>query len=197
MLDAVDTILRHFRQQPLILSAGAGPVYRRPVQLPPVVSAKNGPCWSNIIKALSFLTPSPSPGASIYLELEKIIVRARRPHQYPEQYPQQPRDIRTSGGCTIITVRSHPSERENYITLTSHNARAQHQPAGAVQASRQAHSFEAAVTGEFQSGPPAKEHCAERRRQIMLIKNDKERPGDSSTERSAPLKRSGEIRPQG
>ena len=58
-LDAIDTILRHFRGQPLLPFGGIQMLYIGDLfQLPPVVvGRRNGTCCSTIIPAHSFLMP--------------------------------------------------------------------------------------------------------------------------------------------
>ncbi|HZE84186.1 MAG TPA: helix-turn-helix domain-containing protein, partial [Puia sp.] len=180
MLDAVDTILRHFRQQPLIPFGGVQVLYIGDLfQLPPVVSREEWALLEQHYKSPFFFDALALHQAPpIYLELEKIY------RQSEATFINILNNIRNNRATSADLERLHdhyhpglhPSERENYITLTSHNARADsinqqelNKLPGKV------HSFEAAVTGEFQdrSFPAERTLQLKEGAQIMLIKNDK------------------------
>jgi hypothetical protein len=179
-LDAVDTILRHFRQQPLSPFGGVqilciGDLF----QLPPVVSNEEWALLKDHYQSPFFfdaLSIRQSP--PVYLELKKIY------RQKDAGFIQILNNIRNNeaGWEDLEQLHLHyrpdfqPAKEDNYITLTSHNAKA-----GEINQtelnllSGRSHAFEASVTGEFndRSFPAEKTLHLKEGAQVMFIKNDK------------------------
>ena len=180
MLDAVDLLLRHFRQQPDTAFGGVqvlliGDLF----QLPPVVSNTE---W----ELLKEYYPSPfffdaqvirrSP--PVCLELKKIY------RQNEARFIRILNNIRNNQSTPedLETLHDYyqpdfiPPSNQQYITITSHNARADNlnrEELGKLRGKE--YTFEATVTGEFgeKAYPAEKALTLREGAQIMMIKNDK------------------------
>lgn len=180
VLDAVDTVLRHFRQQPLLPFGGVQMLYIGDLfQLPPVVSKEEWELLQPHYKSPFFFDAQAlQQAAPLYLELKKIY------RQSEADFIHILNNIRNNRASRQDLDQLHeyyqpdfiPPKEENYITLTSHNAKADginqtelHKLSG------RPHSFEASVTGEFndKAYPAEKMLQLKEGAQIMLIKNDK------------------------
>ncbi|HTI07879.1 MAG TPA: helix-turn-helix domain-containing protein [Puia sp.] len=180
VLDAVDTILRHFRQQPLLPFGGVQMLYIGDLfQLPPVVSKEEWELLQPHYKSPFFFDAQAlQEAAPLYLELKKIY------RQNEADFIHILNNIRNNRASRNDLARLHeyyqpdfiPAKEENYITLTSHNAKADgiNQTELSKLPGRK-HAFEAAVTGEFndKAYPAEKTLQLKEGAQIMLIKNDK------------------------
>jgi Helix-turn-helix domain/PIF1-like helicase len=180
MLDAVDAILRHFRQQPLIPFGGVQVLYIGDLfQLPPVVSNEEWEILKDHYASPFFfdaqvLRQSPP----FYLELKKIY------RQNEADFIDILNNIRNNRPTPEDMERLHrhyqpdfqAAKEKNYITLTSHNAKA-----SAINQSElhglpgKLYAFEAGLTGEFndRSFPAEKTLHLKEGAQVMFIKNDK------------------------
>ena len=180
VLDAVDTILRHFRQQPLLPFGGVQMLYIGDLfQLPPVVSKEEWDLLQHHYKSPFFFDAQVlQQAAPIYLELKKIY------RQNEAGFIHILNNIRNNRASRQDLALLHnyyqpdfvPPEDENYITLTSHNAKADginQEELNKLSGKR--HAFEASVTGEFndKAFPAEKTLHLKEGAQIMLIKNDK------------------------
>ena len=180
MLDAVDAILRHFRNQPLLPFGGVQVLFIGDLfQLPPVVSQEewqllreyyNSPFFFDA-KVIREQTP-------VYLELKKIY------RQQDTAFIGILNNIRNNTATPYDLEKLHdhyqpdftPPRDSSYITLTSHNARAEYINQAELGRLRgRLHAFEATVTGEFsdKAFPAEKTLQLKEGAQIMLIKNDK------------------------
>jgi hypothetical protein len=179
-LDAVDTILRHFRGQPLTPFGGVQMLYIGDLfQLPPVVANEE---W----ELLQEHYPSPfffdahalRDFPPFYLELKKIY------RQNEAEFIDILNNIRNNRATQedLDTLHRYyrpdfqASKQSSYITLTSHNAKA----AGINLTELnglpgRSHAFEAELTGEFsdRSFPAEKTLHLKEGAQVMFIKNDK------------------------
>ena len=179
-LDAVDTVLRHFRQQPLLPFGGLQVLYIGDLyQLPPVVSNQEWELLRPFYASPFFFDAQVIRQAPpIYLELKKIY------RQKENGFIGLLNKIRNNQADWEDLERLHDhyepefiSPRgENYITLTSHNARAESinqdeldKLGGPVR------QYEASVTGEFndKAYPAEKTLVLKEGAQVMLIKNDR------------------------
>jgi len=179
-LDAVDTILRHFRQQPLLPFGGVQVLYIGDLyQLPPVVQP---PEW-DILKAyynsqFFFDAQVVRQAPPVYIELKKIY------RQKEGRFIEILNNIRNNRASWEDLERLHDhyqpefvaSRGDSYITLTSHNAKADainQEELARLRGRTQV--FEASVTGEFndKAYPAEKSLTLKEGAQIMLIKNDK------------------------
>jgi hypothetical protein len=180
MLDAVDTILRHFRQQPLLPFGGVQVLYIGDLfQLPPVVSNEEWELLKEHYASPFFfdarvLKQSPP----FYLELKKIY------RQNEAAFIDILNNIRNNRPTEEDMERLHlhyrpdlPTAKENnYITLTSHNAKASAINQQELQElPGRLYAFEAGLSGEFndRSFPAEKTLYLKTGAQVMFIKNDK------------------------
>ena len=180
MIDAIDTVLRHIRRKPRLPFGGVqllliGDLF----QLSPVVKPGEWELMRGLYDSTFFFdarvfreTPL------VYLELQKIY------RQKDEDFIHILNAVRNNEVDARMIDRLHekfdphftPPADEFYITLTTHNNRADlinHQKLSSLPGA--VHFFEAEVTGDF----PEKNFPAEYRislkpnAQIMFIKNDK------------------------
>jgi hypothetical protein len=180
MLDAVDTILRHFRQQPQTPFGGVQVLYIGDLfQLPPVVSREEWELLREYYDSPFFFDAQcirSSP--PVCLELKKVY------RQNEAAFIDILNNIRNNRATEEDLEELHlhyqpdfqPSKSENYITLTSHNAKAAHINQAELDGLRsKSHAFEASVTGEFneRSFPAEKTLHLKEGAQVMFIKNDK------------------------
>lgn len=180
MLDAVDAVLRHFRQQPLSPFGGLQVLYIGDLyQLPPVVSKEE---W-NLLQhhyASPFFFDAHVTRLSppVYLELNKIY------RQNEAEFIRLLNNIRNNRMEPEDLEKLHdyyqpefiPSKRDNYITLTSHNVKADSINREELDKLKgRSVAFEASVTGEFndKAFPAEKTLTLKEGAQVMLIKNDK------------------------
>ncbi len=180
MLDAVDAVLRHFRQQPLVPFGGLQVLYIGDLfQLPPVVSKEE---WNllqqHYASPFFFDAQVIRQAPPVYLELNKIY------RQNEAEFIRILNNIRNNRMEPEDLERLHdyyqpefmaPSN-DHYITLTSHNAKADNinrEELGKLRGHQ--HTFEATVTGEFndKAFPAEKMLTLKDGAQVMLIKNDK------------------------
>ena len=179
-LDAVDTILRHFRQQPLSPFGGVQVLYIGDLfQLPPIVQREEWELLKPYYKSPFFFDAQVLRHAPpTYLELKKIY------RQNEAGFIHILNNIRNNRTSREDLERLHefyrpgfsPSTDENYITLTSHNAQAEQiNQSELARLPGKLHGFEATITGEFndKSFPAERTLRLKEGAQIMFIKNDK------------------------
>jgi hypothetical protein len=179
-LDMVDTVLRHFRQQPLLPYGGVQVLYIGDLyQLPPVVKEQEWEFLKSVYASPFFFDAQVIRQAPpVYLELKKIY------RQKENRFIGLLNNIRNNEANWEDLERLHdhyqpefmPSKHDNYITLTSHNAKADsinQEELGKLRGN--VHRFEATVTGEFndKAYPAEKTLVLKEGAQVMLIKNDK------------------------
>lgn len=179
-LDAVDFILRHFRQQPLSPFGGLQVLYIGDLfQLPPVISKEERKLLEPHYASEFFFDAHVIRQAPpVYLELNKIY------RQNEAKFIHILNNIRNNQVQPEDLERLHdyyqpefiPPKNDNYITLTSHNAKADNiNQEELAKLPGRSHAFEASVTGEFsdKAFPAEKTLTLKEGAQIMLIKNDK------------------------
>lgn len=179
-LDAVDAVLRHFRQQPLLPFGGLQIVYIGDLyQLPPVVKEPEWELLKSVYASPFFFDAQVIRQAPpVYLELKKIY------RQKEDRFIGLLNNIRNNEASWEDLEKLHdhyqpefiPSKYDNYITLTSHNAKADNLNQEELGKLRGAvHRFEATITGEFsdKAYPAEKTLVLKEGAQVMLIKNDK------------------------
>ncbi|TDH25221.1 helicase [Segetibacter sp. 3557_3] len=180
VLDAIDTVLRHVRRQPLLPFGGVQMLYIGDLfQLPPVAKNQEWDVLKEHYKSPFFFDAQVMEHAfPLYLELRKIY------RQKDQVFIALLNNIRNNT-CTPedleLLHRYYkpgfvPKASENYITLTSHNAKAdainrqelEKLPAKSV-------FFEANVDKDFYESSYPVNKTLELRTgaQIMFIKNDK------------------------
>lgn len=181
MLDAIDTILRHFRRQPLVPFGGVQVLYIGDLfQLPPVVNNNE---WDGILKhhyasPFFFDAQVVKEAPPVYLELKKIY------RQNEAAFIEILNNLRNNkaGEDDLYELHKHyypgfvPDEEDHYITLTSHNYKAdkinQYQLA---RLQGEIYEFKGEVKGEFNEKalPAEMSLLLKVGAQVMFIKNDK------------------------
>lgn len=180
VLDMIDAVLRHFRRQPLMPFGGVQMLYIGDLfQLPPVVKNSEWDVLRHYYKSPFFFNAQVLQYAPpVFIELKKIY------RQTDNAFINILNNIRNNC-CTqndLHELHRHykpgyePTKEENYITLTSHNAKADginETELGKLPS--KLHIYEATITGEFYENmyPVEKNISLKEGAQIMFIKNDK------------------------
>jgi PIF1-like helicase/Helix-turn-helix domain/Helicase len=182
-LDAIDCVLRHIRQQPLFPFGGVQMLYIGDLfQLPPVVNPSEWEILRPYYSSAFFFDARALQNAPpLYLELKKIY--RQNEAAFIRILDHVRNNQATPGDLDQLHRRYDPSfqpdSEDNYITLTTHNARAEsinQQQLAKLPA--ELRSFEGVIRGEFSEKalPAEKTLYLKPGAQIMFIKNDK---GDS------------------
>ena len=180
MLDAIDLVLRHFRKQPLLPFGGLQVLYIGDLfQLPPVVNQAEWDILQAYYKSPFFFDALALQQAQpVYLELTKIY------RQNEARFIRLLNNIRnnraTESDLEILQERYHPGFRptgeENYITLTTHNSRADTiNQQELAKLKTKVFEFEGTVKGEFseKAFPAEKTLYLKEGAQVMFLRNDK------------------------
>ena len=181
MLDAVDAILRHFRQQPLLPFGGVQILYIGDLfQLPPVV---NNDEWENILKhhyrsPFFFDAHAMSQAQPVLIELKKIY------RQNEAGFISILNNIRDKKTSAIDLEQLHKHykpgfhapDNEHYIILTTHNNKANDINQNKLRKlDGKLFEFKGELTGDFNEKALPAEMFLQLKvgAQIMFIKNDK------------------------
>lgn len=180
MLDAVDAILRHVRQAQHLPFGGVQVLYIGDLnQLPPVVNGREWQVLKDYYKSPFFFDALVVQGAPpVYIELNKIY------RQSDADFIRILNNIRNNeaSGTDLAKLNEHydprfvPPPGESYITLTSHNAKADAiNQRELAKLKGRLHHFEGEVNGDFgdKSFPVDKTLTLKVGAQVMFIKNDK------------------------
>lgn len=180
LLDAVDTVMRFVRKQPLVPFGGVQMVYIGDLfQLPPVAKREEWELLNEYYKSpfffdaqvLQYVPP-------LFIELKKIY------RQKDDVFINILNNIRNNC-CTAhdLEVLHHhydpdflPAKEDNYITLCSHNYKADEiNERELKKLPGKVYTYDAKITGEFyeRSYPVEKQLHLKQGAQIMFIKNDK------------------------
>lgn len=179
-LDAIDIVLRHFRKQPYLPFGGLQMLFIGDLfQLPPVAGREEWGILQQVYKSPFFFDALVMQEAKpLYLELTKIY------RQEDERFINLLNRIRNANPTQedIDHLNSHynenfqPKKEENYITLTSHNAKADAINRKALEELKgKSKIYKAEITGDFneRSSPAEVELNLKEGAQVMFIKNDK------------------------
>jgi hypothetical protein len=179
MLDAIDTILRHFRKSPNIPFGGVQVVYIGDMfQLPPVISQDEWKVLQEHYDSPFFFSSKVVQEAPpVYVELKKIY---RQSEQQFISVLNNVRDNRmTSADYQLLHSRFDPAftspEEEHYITVTTHNKKAE-----AINAAELAklpgklYSFKGDIKDDFSDKALPTDMVLQLKvgAQVMFIKND-------------------------
>lgn len=180
LLDAVDTVMRHVRKQPLMPFGGVQMIYIGDLfQLPPVVKNEEWEVLEEYYKSPFFFDALCLQHAPpLYIELKKIY------RQKDDMFINILNNIRnnccTSNDLDILHQHYNPTfspgKEEKFITLTSHNSKADfinQQELNKLPG--KLYKYEAEISGEFneRSFPAEKELQLKLGAQIMFLRNDK------------------------
>ncbi|MGI8633811.1 MAG: ATP-dependent DNA helicase, partial [Segetibacter sp.] len=180
LLDAVDTVMRHVRKQPLIPFGGVQMVYIGDLfQLPPVAKSEEWEILQQYYKSPFFFDAQVLQYVSPpFIELKKIY------RQKDDVFINILNNIRnnccTAYDLEVLHQHYHPEfsprKAENYITLCSHNYKADEINQRELnKLPGKLYTYDAKITGEFyeRSYPAEKQLQLKQGAQIMFIKNDK------------------------
>jgi DNA-binding NarL/FixJ family response regulator len=180
ILDEVDLILRHFRKQPLRPFGGVQILYIGDLfQLPPVVGNDEWATLKDYYKSPFFFDAQVMQQAPpLYLELKKIY------RQHEQDFISLLNNIRnnkaTAKDLEVLNSHYQPdyeaTNDESYITLTTHNAKADSiNQQKLTRLEGKLHEFEAEITGDFNERALPADDLLQLKTgaQVMFIKNDK------------------------
>lgn len=179
MLDAIDTILRHFRRQPMIPFGGVQVVYIGDLfQLPPVIPQHEWNILQNYYESPFFFQAKVIQEAPpLYIELKKIY-RQNEQHfidilnRVRNNIPQ-PADLQELN--KRYDPAFNPPAEEKFVTLTTHNRKADVINEGELKKlPGKLHVFKAEITGDFSDKALPTEQNLQLKEgaQVMFIKND-------------------------
>ncbi|HWJ27023.1 MAG TPA: hypothetical protein VNS32_10805, partial [Flavisolibacter sp.] len=179
MLDAIDTILRHFRKRPNLAFGGVQVLYIGDMfQLPPVIAQGEWNILKNYYECPFFFEAKAIKEAPpLYIELKKIY------RQNEQTFIDILNRIRNNDpleeDLAELNKRFDPSFNlstgEKYITLTTHNRKADViNEAELKKLPGQLHTFPAEIQGEFSDKalPTDLNLQLKEGAQVMFIKND-------------------------
>ncbi len=179
MLDAIDAILRHFRKQPQLPFGGVQVVYIGDMfQLPPVIPAHEWEILKDYYASPFFFEAKVVKEAPpLYIELKKIY---RQNEQHFIDILNRIRNNKPTAQDLAELNKKYdaefdPPEHENYITLTTHNRKAEVINEAALAALEgKLYSFQAEINGEFSDKALPTEQNLQLKEgaQVMFIKND-------------------------
>ena len=183
VLDAIDTILRHVRNQYSKPFGGLQVLLIGDLhQLPPVVKEDEWQLLSAWYKSPYFFNSHVLENhPPVYVELDKIYRQSDA--SFVNVLNQVRNNKMDKAGYDFLHSRYlpsfHPSKEENYITLTTHNTKADAINFSALNELKTLEkNFKALIEGEFyeRSFPAEEQLKLKMGAQVMFIKNDTEKP---------------------
>ncbi|HEU4471256.1 MAG TPA: helix-turn-helix domain-containing protein [Flavisolibacter sp.] len=179
MLDAIDAILRHFRRSPHTPFGGVQVLYIGDMfQLPPVISNEEWNVLQQHYQSPFFFSAKVVAEAPpLYIELKKIY--RQNEQQFIDVLNRIRNNMATAADFSFLNSRYDPSftpaGNEHYITITTHNKRAESINNEALsKLGGKLYSFKASVVDDFgdKSYPTDLDLQLKPGAQIMFIKND-------------------------
>ena len=178
MLDAADAILRYFRKMPHIPFGGVQVLYIGDLfQLPPVMPETQ---WSILREYYSspffFHSKAVEQSPLVYIELKKIY--RQNEQSFIEILNRIRNNVATEQDFEILNARRHavPHAGQNYITLTTHNYKADKINADELKKLEgKPYEFKGMVEGDFPDKTLPTEIVLQLKEgaQVMFIRNDK------------------------
>ena len=183
VLDAIDTLLRHFRYRPNEPFGGVQMVYIGDMyQLSPVVQEEEWQLLSQFYKSPYFfdsLVIQEQP--PVYIELDRIF------RQTNAEFISILNDVRNdqlSNESLLLLNKRYipgfkPADEENYITLTTHNIKADRiNREELTKIKEDTFYFDAELQGDFPEKSFPNDSCLELKKgaRVMFIANDTETP---------------------
>lgn len=182
VLDAIDTVLRHVRNQYGVPFGGVqvlfiGDMY----QLPPVIKREEWELLSPYYKSEYFFSSQViASQPPVYVELNKIY--RQNDGAFVEVLNQVRNNAMDQQGYELLHTRYlpqlHPAREEKFITLTTHNSKADAINFKALnELQGKVYNFDAAIEGEFyeKSYPADINLKLKIGTQVMFLKNDVEK----------------------
>ena len=183
VVDAIDTILRHFRYRRNEPFGGVQVIFIGDLyQLSPIATDDEWHILSEYYKSIYFFESKIIKSLNIaYIELDKIY------RQTNQNFINLLNEIRnnklTNNGLKLLASRYDPTfippENSSYITLTTHNYKADKiNEEELLKIDSQAFSFEAYIEGNFPEKSFPTEQILELKigAKVMYLKNDSENP---------------------
>ncbi len=179
LLDAIDTVLKHVRRNSKTAFGGVQVLFIGDLlQLPPVVKNEEWKILNQTYKSIYFFDAKVlEQDTPLYIELDKIY------RQSDNTFINLLNNLRqnrvTKADIALLNQYSQPNFKpeahSNYITLTTHNYKADSINKEALQAlATKSYFFDAKITGEFSEFALPVEKRLELKlgAQVMFIKND-------------------------
>jgi hypothetical protein len=179
MLDAMDTILRHFRRQPFIPFGGVQVIYIGDLfQLPPVIPQQEWNILQNYYESPFFFASKAIKEAQpLYIELKKIY-RQNEQH-FIDILNRVRNNVPLSTDLQELNKKYNPEFNapagQKYITLSTHNRKADVINEGELKKlPGKLYSFKAELSGDFSDKalPTEIDLQLKEGAQVMFIKND-------------------------
>lgn len=181
VLDSIDIVLRHFRRKENLPFGGVQVLFIGDLfQLPPVVQHQEWSILQEFYESPFFFDAHVMRETNpVYIELKKIF--RQRDEDFIEILNRVRNNEVTSRDIETLNERYNPDfnpGEAKYITLTTHNSKADKINTGKLAAIDESeHFFEALVEGDFpeRAFPTERVLTLKKGAQIMFIKNDLER----------------------
>lgn len=179
MLDAMDTILRHFRKQPMLPFGGVQVVYIGDMyQLPPVIAQSEWNILQNYYESpFFFQAKAVKEAPPLYIELKKIY--RQNEQQFIDILNRIRNNITEPADLAELNKRYNSNftdaARDKYITLTTHNRKADViNEAELKKLNSKQFSFPAEINGDFSDKALPTELNLQLKEgaRVMFIKND-------------------------